>query len=198
MSSDFAMAEEYYKELINRVQTSGLNYKIEMSPFSANIFLKKTFIKDMNGNPLKTEFSNAPTIDQIKAENLFLNRKVVHLESTSSSLTSQYEYTLLDCQQVHQTNANLLQKVENLHAKLSAAEEENYQLKRIQEQIKTKEDKIQLEAKIANEGLIKQVQRLNSELLEIKERLKRRLKRYRKRVKHEIKGWKKELGEERN
>ena len=57
-----------------------------------------------------------------------LNNKVFQVESSSNSLASQYEHTRLGYQQVYQTNVNLLQKVENVQAKLSAAEEENVKL----------------------------------------------------------------------
>ena len=63
------MADQTFQELMNRIQTSGLNYKIELSPFSAKVPLKKTLTKDLNGNPLKAKFSDERTFDQIKAEN---------------------------------------------------------------------------------------------------------------------------------
>ena len=61
------MADHTFQELMNRIQTSGLNYKIESSPFSAKVLLKKTFTKDLNGNSLKAKFSDERTFDQIKA-----------------------------------------------------------------------------------------------------------------------------------
>jgi archaellum component FlaC len=83
-----------------------------MSQFSAKVLLKKSFTKDMNGNPAKTLFSNESSIEKIKAENKFLNSKVFQLENTSNYLASQYEQTLHGYQLVYQTNVNLIQKVE--------------------------------------------------------------------------------------
>ena len=80
------MATEAFQEIINRIQTSGLNYKIELSPFSAKVILKKTLTKDLNGNPVKTNFSNESTFDQVKAENDFLCKKVANLEQTLNNL----------------------------------------------------------------------------------------------------------------
>ena len=94
------MADHTFQELMNRIQTSGLNYKIESSPFSAKVLLKKTFTKDLNGNSLKAKFSDERTFDQIKAENDFLYNKVLQLEQTSQNLSTQYQNTLLGYQQL--------------------------------------------------------------------------------------------------
>jgi hypothetical protein len=101
------MATEVFQEIINRIQTSGLNYKIELSPFSAKVILKKILTKDLNGNPLTTKFSNEATFDQIKAQNDFLYKKVVNLEQTMNNLSAQHENTIHGYHQLHQTNANL-------------------------------------------------------------------------------------------
>ena len=154
-----ARAAKKIHELINRVQTSGLHYKTEMSPFSAKVFMKTSFTKDMNGNPVKTLFSNESTIEKIKAENKFLNSRVFQRENTSNSLASQSEQTLHGYQQVYQTNVNLIQKVENLQAKLSASEKEILKLKLIQEQMNTKKNNDQLEDILFNKNLMEEVDR---------------------------------------
>ena len=43
-------AKEAFESILNQVQSSCLNFKIEMSPFSAVIYLKKSFIKNQNGD----------------------------------------------------------------------------------------------------------------------------------------------------
>ena len=82
------MATEVFLEIINRIQTSGLNYNIELSPFSAKVILKITFTKDLNGNPLKSKFSNETTFDQIKAENDCIYKRVVNLEQSLNNLSA--------------------------------------------------------------------------------------------------------------
>ena len=42
-------ANQAFENLLSQVQSSCLNFKIELSPFSATIFLKKSFIKNQNG-----------------------------------------------------------------------------------------------------------------------------------------------------
>ena len=45
-------ASETFENLLKLVQSSFLNFKIELSPFSATIHLKKSFIRNQHGTPL--------------------------------------------------------------------------------------------------------------------------------------------------
>ena len=45
-------ASETFENLLKQVQSSYLNFKIELSPFSAIIHLKKSYIKNQQGIPL--------------------------------------------------------------------------------------------------------------------------------------------------
>ena len=99
-------------------------------------------------------------------------------------------------------------KVENIHSKLSAAEEENLNLKLIHKQ-NTNEDIIELRHKISqkneevfdltsfNENLQEQIEKLNSELSVSKEYFNEEIEEVKKNSKKEIKIWKKEFGKER-
>ena len=42
-------ANPTFYSILHQVQTSNLNFKIEMTPFAASIILKKTVFKDKNG-----------------------------------------------------------------------------------------------------------------------------------------------------
>ena len=45
-------ASETFENLLKVVQSSFLNFKIELSPFSATINLKKSYVKNHHGTPL--------------------------------------------------------------------------------------------------------------------------------------------------
>ena len=45
------MAAETFKDLLVQIQNSNFNFKLNLSPFAANISLKKTFVKDKSGIP---------------------------------------------------------------------------------------------------------------------------------------------------
>ena len=46
------LATKSFNQIIEQIQTSSLNFQIQISPFSAIISLKKSLIKDHSGNPL--------------------------------------------------------------------------------------------------------------------------------------------------
>ena len=99
---------------MNRIQTSGLNYKIELSPFSPKVLLKKTLTKDLNGNLLKAKFSDERTFDQIKAENenediIELGHKISQKNEEVVGLTS--------------FNHNIQEQVQKLNSELSESKD---------------------------------------------------------------------------
>ena len=53
IDSDFTMiAVNSFNAIVSQVQNSGLNYQLQMSPFSAFISLKKSLVRDMSGCPI--------------------------------------------------------------------------------------------------------------------------------------------------
>ena len=46
------MAADSFNKIMCQVQNSGLNYQLKLTPFSAMLSMKKTFVKDKNGKPL--------------------------------------------------------------------------------------------------------------------------------------------------
>ena len=45
-------AHKTFDSILRQIQFSNLNFRIQLSPFAANISLKKTPVKDMSGTPL--------------------------------------------------------------------------------------------------------------------------------------------------
>ena len=205
------MATESFGILLNQIQSSGLNYRIEMSPFSAKVLLKKSLIKDLNGNPIKSKFSSVTSDEQVQSENELLRRKVSQLESGLTLLTFKFEQSRLDCEQVYRTNTNLLVKIDYLDGKLSAAEEEKEKIELDHEQANNAsiskitelehalyKEKEEVSAQIsANEKLREQITSLNFQLCGTRAKSKNEIEKVKKESKKEIKAWRKELGEER-
>ena len=44
------LAVQTFDEILEKVKVSNLNFQVQMSPFSAIICLKKSFIRDRSGN----------------------------------------------------------------------------------------------------------------------------------------------------
>ena len=182
-----------------------------MSPFSAKVLLKKSLIKDLNGNPIKSKFSSVTSDEQVQSENELLRRKVSQLESGLTLLTFKFEQSRLDCEQVYRTNTNLLVKIDHLDGKLSAAEEVKEKIELDHEQANNAsiskitelehalyKEKEEVSAQIsANDKLREQIKSLNFQLCETRAKSKNEIEKVKKESKKEIKAWRKELGEER-
>ena len=55
------VAKRTFDDLLAQIQASNLNFHLQLSPFSASISLKKSFIKDKFGNTLLPSHASAPS-----------------------------------------------------------------------------------------------------------------------------------------
>ena len=94
------MATETFQNVLRLIQTSGLNYKMNISPFSATIFIKNSLLKDKNGNPLISPLVNDI---QIKSENDELARIIRNQENVIASRQAKLENALSDCENIYET-----------------------------------------------------------------------------------------------
>ena len=120
-----------FQNLIHQIQTSSLNFKIEMSPFSACITLKNSFIRDRKGKaviPLKPHQEN---VRKIKPESDDTAKKLVDQESLITSLKKEYEVAVNECENLVEEKVKLENVVDILHSKLTAAVQQNADLSRL-------------------------------------------------------------------
>ena len=75
------MATEKFQNLLRMIQNSGINYKMEVSPFSAIICIKNSLLKDQNGKPLVSLPSSKIIIETDEPA-----RKILKQESVIKSL----------------------------------------------------------------------------------------------------------------
>ena len=79
IDTDLTMvADNAFSNVLRCVQNSGLNYHIQMSPFSANISLKKSLVRTLSGTPILPKPSE-------KADN------IIKQESELLELRNEYE-----------------------------------------------------------------------------------------------------------
>ena len=77
IDSDMAMvATASFNDILHHIQTSCLNYQVKITPFSANISIKKSFIKDRDGCPVvfsvgDSKFKSGASQSQIDAMKYF-------------------------------------------------------------------------------------------------------------------------------
>ena len=97
------LATEAFDQILNQIQTSCLNFQMQISPYSAVISLKKSLTKDQSGKPRlpvkPRNFSSEETEALIKKNN--------ELEKQVTILSNQNSELIIDC-----TGAN--KKIQNL------------------------------------------------------------------------------------
>ena len=88
INSDFnstMLATRAFEDIIDRIQSSGLNFHVQISPFSAVISLKKSLVRDRTGKlilPHKYQQNNQTTNEHIKtlvAKNNELEKELTNL-----------------------------------------------------------------------------------------------------------------------
>ena len=69
-----------FTNILSCIQSSGLNYRIQMSPFSANISLKKSLIKTLSGSPI------LPTVTGAEINRNVLERELTEMRESYEDL----------------------------------------------------------------------------------------------------------------
>ena len=161
-------ATKVFQDLISDIQTAGLNFKINLSPFSATISLKNSLIKDRHGRvQIPSTFSSAIQLSEV------------------SKLSAENE-------ELKQINTNLELTVTSLKADLVKANDE---VKARTTDEKSKSRTIQDDLILNNH--IQEVNRLKNHNENLKDKFKKQTAELRKSFKAEIKDGRRELGEER-
>ena len=172
-SSDFInttmLATQNFNAILEQIQSSCLNFQIQLSPFSAIISLKKSFIKDKCGNLV------LPSDGRENKK----NEAAVGAVTENTTVKNEVE-----------ENAHI---IENLQLELSKLVYEN---KKYEEKVREQEEEISdlyKKVKVKNEV----VNKLHQQLKYLKTKTEADLKDIKKSQKAELKSWRKELGEEK-
>ena len=89
------MASRIFNDVLNTVQSSNLNFCLQISPFAANISLKKSFLKDKSGNVLLPDHAYAATsfdenITGLVSKNLILEKENSTLSKDLENSVAEY------------------------------------------------------------------------------------------------------------
>ena len=105
------LASQNFDAILEQVKNSSLNFQIQVSPFSALISLKKSFVKDKSGNlllPSNRHGTSENTRDSVE-KNLKLERDIMVLTNMHKEVVDNLEKTLQEAkvkQEVVATEAN--------------------------------------------------------------------------------------------
>ena len=187
------LAGKTFENILHQIQTSNLNFNLQLSPFSALISLKKTLVKDRTGTSLLPP--PCPPA-RIEAEDMLaLAAKNALLERDVAALTINYGNAVDDCEVAH-TKIKSLETIIQLKKEPSDAfihqlEKENDNLKDVIEKQSENISNIEVSNKVQKD--INNT--LHREIQESKTQFKKMLVVISKEHRVEIKPLRKDLGE---
>ena len=202
-------AASVFDSIVRQIQLSNLNFKLQLSPFAAEISLKKTPAKNKWGIPLPVpndiSFVTIPG-DSDSDNSAALAAKNAELENELIDIKNKYTKAVEDSE-----TANRIMKTmqEKAHIKPDPDNQNEALIKHLNEEIANlvKENE---ETKISNKNQKKEIcdlekimrvknevsEKLNKELKELKVKFNKEKSEMIKCHKKEVKYWRKELGEE--
>ena len=119
-------ANSKFNNLLQNVYESGLNFKIDLSPFSAIISVKKSFIKDKSGNTMVA----VPTI-ATQSINQKLKDQIFDMESVIFKLKEDHAYAVDNCVEAYAMKKNLEEELDRVTVKQKKNELESDEFQKV-------------------------------------------------------------------
>jgi myosin heavy subunit len=190
LESDVTMATSIsFSAILDEIQKSNLNFKIELSPFSAVVTLKKTPIKDRKGLFAVPSPPSSFLLHQAQNEIAKLSQRINILENENYQLKWDKKRAVEQSKKLNIAVDDLKHELEVKSAKI-----------KVEEDFLVETSKIQIE----NEALKSQISKLECMTTSFNKKLAETMCKNddekaasEKSVRQEIKQWKKELGTER-
>ena len=208
------VASKTFDSILEQILSSNFNFQLQISPFSANISLKKTPIKDLSGSPvLPLSTSIKPSSDATASTATDLAAyaaKTIKLEKDLSALRRDYEDAVEDSAAAHlrlkSMESQPTVKVEALYKELSENNNLVYSLRLEISNLKSEsivkesiieDQKEEIEyLEKANKKANQISNNLNKEFSTVKIKFNKEKELILKEHKAEVKAWRIELGEE--
>ena len=98
INSDLKMyASASFEAILTEVQSSNLNFRLEISPFSAVIHLKKSLLKNHQGeSEVPLRLPKFLQLQELLTQNTAFKNKIFHLENTLQSLKDEHDSVFSD------------------------------------------------------------------------------------------------------
>ena len=205
------VASTTFDSILRQIFTSNLNFQVQISPFSANISLKKSPIKDKFGSPLLPRPETLPSSVPQPASNadlVAMAAKNMILENDLEAVRKDHARVTKDCETAHERikwlNAQLTVKHENIEEvtkkndPVNALNKEISYLIKVNEEFTATNKNLKEEIKYLEETIKKGSNisdNLHKELNKTKVKHEKEKKVILKEHKAEIKSWRIDLGE---
>ena len=207
------VASKTFDSILEQIQSSNLNFQLHISPFSANISLKRSPIKDKSGAPMCLPLGSQSCLPS-STDAAALASKIFNLERDLESLRKDYEFAVEDSVEAHQKikylesqhavkiepnealKKELSEKnylVNSLNVQISQVSKENYCCQRKVEELSLEIQDLERSKKKSDEISNK----FNKELSDTRTKFKKEKDLTLKEHRTEVKAWKTDLGEER-
>ena len=194
------MASCIFDKILQEIQLSNLNFQIQVSPFSALISLKKSFVKEKDGSlrlptpPISSSYNSSRSETDLAIRNVKLEKDFDALSQKYAHVSDQYEEALVRIQsyeefQEKHFKSEFAQKEDTI---ADLKHERNTLMKKISERDDTIKE-LQSSINMKNEV----TKNLNKKLTESNAKARKEKAAIVKDYKAEIKSWRKDLGEER-
>ena len=193
------LASNIFHQILNQIQSSNLNFHLQLTPFSAKISLKKSLMRDKSGKyllPFLPDYESKPNvkneIEEKTSELKALADQNIKLERDIFALQKNHDDVVNECVNARETiEALKSQLIATKPSKIEVYETEINILKiKIMERDETVRE-LEKANMIAREGS----NRLNKELRESKQKFYQEKASIEKQHKLQVKAWRKELGE---
>ena len=201
------LATEAFRQILDNIQSSNLNFQLQVSPFSAQISLKKSLVKDRAGNilhpPTNFQFqsyensrkSHHKDVENIEEENKKLKNELLILHRNHEALVNDFNKA---CQTIETLENRDIKPVVVSNSVIEEYTCEirdlNHNNAALQTKIDERDDTI-TELKKMNKNSREAADRINKELNEIKIKYSKEKAVLIKEHRAEIKVWRKDLGE---
>ena len=189
-------AAKSFDQILQLIQSSNLNFKLELSPFAANISLKKTLVKDKFGISLYPCNNSSEDITELKAKNVKLEKELFVVKSEYANSIDEFETSqqmLRTFEENSEAATNVLHnELLNNQNLISKLKDENVRYKALVESLENEKRDLKIAIRAQKEATI----HLNKKLSETKDKYNKEKNEILKEHRAEIKQWKKELGDE--
>ena len=185
-------ASKMFHEILDQIQSSNLNFQLHVTPFSAQIYLRKSLVKDKAGIVLPPVSQRHIEIEKLVDKNEKLQNELTMLQSNHNAVMNNYMHA---CETIKTLEDRIKEELKPavIHSDIKANDDET---KKLKDDIEHRNEKIRtLENadKLKNETIIK----LNSDLNDMKLKYNKEKENTEKEHQAEVKRLRKELGEEK-
>ena len=183
------LAKQRFDHILEQVQTSCLNFHLQVSPFSAVISIKKSLVKDKSGQFFILPQARESTIH--KNEVIKENAK---LENDVANLTKLYNDSVNDCERAYNVINSLLEAKSKEEVKSESEIKLLTEISYLKTVLEDRDKEI-VNLKVSNEAAREASKKLNNKVGEIRTKYNEEKAEVLRKHKIEVKSWKKVLGE---